>query len=237
MVPRPRVRSHFQRMEIREVAARRRRSSVEAGKRGRPAGEERGSEQRGVDVPGVRRDTAPPLRPYARGALEEARSKKLRSDVYAATSRRMRGSIKTLRRLTAEATVDLVPVTIASTKLLAAALKAGSYRSATAYLAIWKQLHVKSWHPWTADQTLPERWEQACAADRARIDVAVVGAMWFLRGGAGFDRVANGSKIQREDHAQGEEGVRAVDDLPTRGRDQSLGISEQNLPEEERSCV
>ena len=87
-----------------------------------------------------------------------------------------------MRRLTAEATVDLVPVTIASTKLLAAALKAGSYRSATAYLAIWKQLHIKYGHPWTADPTLRERWEQPCAADRARIDVAVVGAMWLLRG-------------------------------------------------------
>ena len=174
--------------------------------------------QRGVGVLGVRRSDAPPLRPHARGAFKRARAilaspsqrkagvEKLRSEVYAATSRRTGGSrIKTLRRLSAEARIDLVPVTNAGMELLAAALKAGTYRSAAAYLAIWKQMQTKAGHPWTADleetriecgrslgrgigpakraavvrlEALPDRWEQA---DRARIDVAVVGAMWLLR--------------------------------------------------------
>ena len=181
-----------------------------------------GGVQRGVDVLGVRRCDAPPLRPYARGAFERARAmlespsqrkagvEKLRSEVYAATSRRTRISrIKTLRRLSAEAGVNLLPVTNAGMELLAAALKAGTYRSAAAYLGIWKQMHTKAGHPWTANleatrigcgrslgrgigpakraavvrlEALPDRWERAGTTDRARIDVAVVGAMWLLRG-------------------------------------------------------
>ena len=56
-----------------------------------------------------------------------------------------------------------------------------------------------------------------------------------------FFRVANGSKIQgfrrQKDNSQGEERAHAADELPTRRPDQSPGISEQNLSEEEQSCV
>ena len=82
--------------------------------------------------------------------------------------------------------------------ITAANLKAGTYRSAAAYLGICKQMHTKAGHPWTADLVetriecgrslgrgvgpakraavvaLPDRWEQADTADGARIDVAVV---------------------------------------------------------------
>ena len=102
----------------------------------------------------------PRPRPCARGAFERTRAMlaspgqrrtgvdKLRSEVYAATSRRTRRSrIKTLRKLAAEAGVDLVPVTNAGMGLLAAALKAGACRSAAANLRIWKQMHAKAGHP------------------------------------------------------------------------------------------
>ena len=191
---------------------------VEGRQRMRALDKECGGVQRGVDVLGVRRCDAPPLRLYARGAFERARAmlaspsqrkagvEKLRSEVHAATSRRTRISrIKTLRRLSAEAGVHLLPVTNAGMELLAAALKAGMYSSAVTYLKILKQLHTQAGHPWTADleetriecsrtlgrgigpakraavvrlEALPGRWEQAGTA----IDVAVVGAIWLLRG-------------------------------------------------------
>ena len=82
----------------------------------------------------------------------KARVEKLRSEVYAATSRRMsRSRIKTLRRLAAKGRVDLMPVTNAGMESQAAALKAGACRSAAAYLGIWKQMHAKADLPWTAD--------------------------------------------------------------------------------------
>ena len=137
---------------------------VEGRQRMRALDKECGGMQRGVDVLGVRRCDAPPLRPCARGAFERSRAmlaspsqrkagvEKLRSEVYAATSRRtMMSRIKTLRRLSAEAGVNLLPVTNAGMELLAVALKAGTYRSAVTYLGIWKQLHTKAGHPWTAD--------------------------------------------------------------------------------------
>ena len=114
-----------------------------------------------------------------------------------------------MRKLAAEAGVDVAPVTNAGMELLAAAHKAGAYRSAAAYLGIWKQMRAKAGHPWTADleptrigcgrsqgrgvgpakraavvrfEALPGERERAGTTDRARIDVAVVGAMWLLRG-------------------------------------------------------
>ena len=163
------------------------------------------------------RSTSLPLQPCARGTFERARAmlaspgqrragfEKLRSEACAATSRRTRRSrIKTLRKLAVEAGVDLVQVTNAGMELLEAALTAGAYRSAAAYLGIWKQTHAKAGHPWAAAlaatrvrcgrslgrgigpakraavvrlEALPDRWERAGTTDRARSDVPVVAAI------------------------------------------------------------
>ena len=191
---------------------------VEGRQRMRALDKECGGVQRGVDVLGVRRCDAPSLRPYARGAFERARAmlaspsqrkagvEKLRSEVYAATSRRTRMSrIKTLRRLFGRGRSQ----SLAGYERWHGVAGGGTYRSAVTYWGsgsscthrqgtrgpqIWKKQGSSAVAALERGigpakraavvrlEALPGRWEQAGTADRARIDVAVVGAMRLLRG-------------------------------------------------------
>ena len=125
------------------------------------------SESRGVDSLSVRRVDAPVLRPYARGHFGKARAAlrsvvarakakhDLQADVYARTTQRSRRSREqTLRRLAATGAVDIVPVTPDTLRTIAAALKAGGYRSGFAYLSLMRQLHGKAGHEWSSQLQL-----------------------------------------------------------------------------------
>ena len=50
-------------------------------------------------------------------------------------------------------------------------------------------------------------------------------------------RIRDARPRRQPDHVQGEGRANAVDELPTRGGDQSLGSSEQDLPKEEQGCI
>ena len=125
----------------------------------------------GVDTLNVRRRDAPPWRKRGRGALDVARrmlrSKKARAageqellkDRFAPTTRRTRlARIKTLKQLVKEARVPLLPVTVGSMNTVAAALKAGGYRTGVSYLTIWESLHREAGHEWTTDLVQTKQW-------------------------------------------------------------------------------
>ena len=97
------------------------------------------------------------------------RSKKCRAlgvekfiaDRFAPTTRRTRASrTKTLRTLVADAGCDMLPVTAAGMYTVAAALKAGKYRTGRAYLGLWETLHREAGHPWTEDLAQAKAWSR-----------------------------------------------------------------------------
>ena len=76
----------------------------------------------------------------------------LRADVFAPSTRRTRRArALTLRRLAGIGNFPLIPITCDSLELMAAALKAGNYRSGPSYMTVWRQLHSKAGCPWGPD--------------------------------------------------------------------------------------
>ena len=116
------------------------------------------------DKKGVRRPLAPVVRAKAKASFSRARAalasadaraaarKALEEDFYARTSTgpraaRWKGMLELGRG--AAPPFELLPVTTQKLFDIAAALKAGSYRSADAYLGILKKEHLIAGHPWT----------------------------------------------------------------------------------------
>ena len=52
-------------------------------------------------------------------------------------------------------------------------------------------------------EVLPDRWERASTTDRARIDVAVVGAMWLLRGAEVAAILVDQAEIAQDQNSAG----------------------------------
>ena len=114
-----------------------------------------------MDTNGVRRGTAPPMLPYARGSLQEALKvagsrplmraarRKFRASVFAPSSKAGRAArLRTVRRLLKRMALPFLPVTPDKMERLTAALMAAKYRSTMAYLARWKEEHVHADHAW-----------------------------------------------------------------------------------------
>ena len=118
----------------------------------------------GVDTLQVRRNDAPPRKAYARGLLSKAGSmlrsrvkrtegkRLLIEDRFAPTTRAaMAARTLTIMRLIRDAGVNVTPINVDSYNLVAAALKAGGYRSGAAYLRTWEALHKEAGFDWTYD--------------------------------------------------------------------------------------
>ena len=127
------------------------------------------STDRGVDTLQVRRANAPTHRARVTGnftkallAVATSRAKevaltKLREDVYANSSKDpRRRKLCTLNRICAAASpsFDLIPLTCETLAVLAAAFKAGGYRTGGAYLLIAKKQHILAGHTWTPALTI-----------------------------------------------------------------------------------
>ena len=139
-------------------------------------------------------------------SAREIGERALIEDRYAPTTQRTRAArIKTLRALIREAGVELAPVMVCSINTVAAALKAGGYRTGNAYLGLWESLHREAGFDWTADLAQARLWAKRSMerglgpARRAatvtlentvnrgkvkeeHLDMVIVGALWMLRG-------------------------------------------------------
>ena len=118
---------------------------------------------KGVDVLGVKRANAPKHTSRMTGNFDRAKQalntrsnaesalRKLRKDVYSKSSigprQRKLKALKVLAR-TAQPPFELIPLTMSSIELLAAALKEGKYRTGGAYLQIAKKTHLMDGHTW-----------------------------------------------------------------------------------------
>lgn len=115
------------------------------------------------DSKGVKRALAPTVRPRGRASFEKARAalataearrrarRELESDFYAKTSAGPRAArLKLMTKLGRGAATpfEIIPVTKEVISDIAAALKAGGYRSADAYLALLKKEHLTAGHTW-----------------------------------------------------------------------------------------
>ena len=91
----------------------------------------------------------------ASDALRDAR-RSLDLNGYANSTRESRNMrIETLKELGKDVGAhELLPLKVNVAFDMAAALKAGGYRSGTAYLYLAKQLHVKAGHPWNEELEL-----------------------------------------------------------------------------------
>ena len=171
----------------------------------------------GVDSQEVRRKDAPPRRKYGKGLLQSARrmfrttkarkqgTEKLLRDRYAPTTRKaMQAKTATLMTLISDAGVDVVPITVDSMNVIAAALKEGGYRTGTFYLGLWENMHREAGHAWTTDLAQAKQWAKrsmergmgparraatvvlekvvAQTGENEFLDVVVVGSLWMLRG-------------------------------------------------------
>ena len=176
----------------------------------------------GVDTLRVRRKNAAVLHRYTKGSFIKAREMlrnpdakarglaRLHEDIYAKTTRRtMRARLATLIKLSNSAGVDLLPATVHSVHLLAAALKEGGYRSGGSYLGILAKEHMRANYVWSPDLTCaaaearrslsrglgPEKRARTvdleavttrsngkCMAAVVDVDFVIVGALWLLRG-------------------------------------------------------
>ena len=171
----------------------------------------------GVDTQGARRRDAPPQHRYQKGSLNKAR-RALRSgkrkaqameqfmaDRFAPSTRRTRASrTQTLERLIVDAGLPRLPITAEGLYSVAAALKAGGYRTGRSYLGLWETLHREGGYVWTDELSQAKAWSRrsiergmgparsAAAIDFAQwaataeacddADMVIVGALWMLRG-------------------------------------------------------
>ena len=118
----------------------------------------------GADSQGVKRPTAPVVKAVAKASLAKARAalgtdestelalKALDDDVYAKSSVTPRdGRWRVINLLAAGASRPFAPLPLTRQKLrlLAAALKAGSYRSAKEYLLVAKKMHLVCGGDWS----------------------------------------------------------------------------------------
>ena len=131
-----------------------------------------------MDTKGVRRDTAPTVRPYRRGTftgalqiagsatkLAEAR-KRLRGRIYANSSRKPRKrKLRTVRRLCKAMGTKLLPITPDKAEGVMASLTESNHRTAMAYFSIWKKEHIRRGHKWT-EQLEEQRLDLSRAATR-----------------------------------------------------------------------
>ena len=171
----------------------------------------------GVDTLGVRRADAPLWKKRklasfdaAKRMLKSKRAKaagmeNLFKDRFAATTRKARlARISTLKKLLKTARLPVAPVTVDALNTIAAALKAGGYRTGVSYLTIWESLHREAGHEWTSDLAQAKAWarksmERGLGPNRhaatvilekllAKLpqsmdtDMVIVGALWMLRG-------------------------------------------------------
>ena len=118
----------------------------------------------GVDIKGVRRATAPTVKPRRTGCLQEAlriagskhlrraARRRFREGVYARSSLRgRRAKLKTVRRILRELRIPFLPISAAALSELASVLCASGYRSAPSYFGLWKKEHVLARHSWTEE--------------------------------------------------------------------------------------
>ena len=117
----------------------------------------------GVDTLGVRRSRAPVFVPRRKGSCALAKASvsgacrrrialdALRRDVFArSTWHSRKGKARLLHSLGGVvSTAGLLPLSPPSLLTVAAALKAGGYRSASSYLCLAKRLHCEAGHAWT----------------------------------------------------------------------------------------
>ena len=127
------------------------------------------------------------------------------ADRFAPTTRRTRASrMRTLTTLVRDAGAELLPVTAAAMYTVAAALKAGRYRTGRAYLGLWETLHREAGLAWTEDLAQAKAWSRksierglgparsaatvdfaawaAAAPPGADTDCIIIGCLWMLRG-------------------------------------------------------
>ena len=171
----------------------------------------------GVDTLQVRRRDAPPWKRRGRGALGLARrmlkskqakaagEMELMKDRFAPTTHKTRlARISTLKKLVESAKIPLLPVTVDGMNTVAAALKAGGYRTGISYLTIWESLHREAGHSWTPDLVQTKLWarksmERGLGPNRHAatiileklvsqqvpsdgLDMILIGSLWMLRG-------------------------------------------------------
>ena len=171
----------------------------------------------GVDILKVRRRQAAPRYHYTRGAFHRAAAilrqpaarkqaqLELHRDKFAPTTwRTIFARERTIRRLVRAAGVDLTPIAPASFDLIAAALKAGRYRSGASYLSTWERMHRNAGHPWgpeldvarvqarrsiehgigPAKRAKTVILESVISSDRQSdaTDMLIIGCLWMLRG-------------------------------------------------------
>ena len=184
----------------------------------------------GVDTLKVRREQAAPRFHYARGAFHRAATilrqpaareqaqLELHRDKFAPTSwRTIFARERTIRRLVRTAGVDLTPITPASFELIAAALKAGRYRSGASYLRTWERMHRSAGHLWGPELDVArgqarrsiERGigpakraktvilESVISPDKVSdaTDMLIIGCMWMLRGAEAADLLIEQASI------------------------------------------
>ena len=127
------------------------------------------------------------------------------ADRFAPSTRLARASrTRTLETLIADAGHPALPVTAEGIYAVAAALKAGGYRTGRAYLGIWEVMHREGGHAWTDELRQAKAWATASlqrglgpaisastfdlekwvvtapAGDDA--DMLIVGTLWMMRG-------------------------------------------------------
>jgi len=176
----------------------------------------------GVDVLKVRRGNAPPLNEYTKGCIGKARAMlrckvarsggiaRLREDAFAKTTRAsMASRWRTLLELADAGSFALVPATVETVELIAAALKAGGYRSGDGYLSALARAHRRAGHAWGPElqvaraevrrslerglgpakraRTVPLEdavgvKEPAAGVAQEDSDFLIVGTAWLLRG-------------------------------------------------------
>ena len=127
------------------------------------------------------------------------------ADRFAPSTRRTQASrIKTLKTLVADSGVSFLPVTAEAMYMVAAALKAGGYRTGRAYLGLWETFHREAGFPWTEDLAQAKAWSRkslergmgppraaptidfatwaATAPANDDTDCVIIGCLWMLRG-------------------------------------------------------
>ena len=189
-----------------------------------------------MDTLKVRRATAPPWKTRGKGDLKLARKMlkskanrelgeaKLLRDRFAPTTHRARASrIGTLKLLVRDAGFELVPVTVLSLNVVAAALKAGGYRTGISYITMWESLHREAGHEWTTDLAQAKQWARKSierglgpnkhaatvlleklvsnVASDSLLDMAIVGALWMLRGAELAGLLIEQAKVEEDESA------------------------------------